>query len=98
MKTVLFRPEAIHDINNAFSWYEGRNPGLGEEFVRSVEVGIDRIKRTPLLASKVHGNIRRVLIRRFPYGIFYFVEGANLFVLGCLHAKRNPTSWKGRVP
>lgn len=84
-------------MEEAFCWYEERSPGLGAEFVRSLEAGIERIRRTPLLSATIHGNIRRLLIRRFPYGIFYFIDGSEIFILGCLHAKRNPTSWKGRV-
>lgn len=44
----------------------------------------------------VHKDVRRALIKRFPYGIYFFDEGASLIVIAIYHAKRNPKRWQER--
>ncbi len=68
---ILVRPEAEADISEAFRWYEDRSQGLGFEFRRAVHVCVLSLRRNPLAFPAVYGQIRRALLRRFPYGIFY---------------------------
>lgn len=37
----------------------------------------------------IHKDIRRALIRRFPYGIFYLLEQDKVIVLAFLHTSRD---------
>ena len=41
----------------------------------------------------VRPRIRRVLLRRFPYGIFYVVQPSVVLVLAVIHARRAPETW-----
>ena len=95
-KPIIIRAEAEADINDAYQWYESQRKGLGEGFLLCIEEALSRITRTPLIYSIVHKDIRRLLIHRFPFGIFYIVGEKNISVLGVLHARRNPNAWKGR--
>ena len=36
--------------------------------------------------------MRRAVLRRFPYGLFYVVDGEQVNVLGCLDLRRDPRS------
>ena len=60
---------------DAYSWYETQRPGLGEGFLGSVEAAFGLISRTPSIGSVVHDSYRRVLVRRFPYAVFYELAG-----------------------
>lgn len=42
------RPQALADIAAAATWYEERQPGLGERFTREVVVAIDALLPNPL--------------------------------------------------
>jgi len=44
----------------------------------------------------VHRHIRRLLIRRFPYGIFYTTSKDLIIVLAVFHGHRDPKQWKSR--
>jgi plasmid stabilization system protein ParE len=94
---VRFKPEAERDLQEAFEWYQGRRRGLGDEFLLAVEASIQVIERTPLVFPEVHRQIRRGLVRRFPYGIFFVLEGAEVVVLAVFHARRDPSVWKTRT-
>jgi plasmid stabilization system protein ParE len=71
--------------------------GLGAAFLLSVEAVLDRIGRTPEMYATVYQDVRRVFTRRFPYVVYYRVEGHTVFVLGILHTGRDPQAWRSRV-
>ena len=93
---VVIRREAELDLRFAYEWYEEQIKGLGSEFLRSVEASIFSIQRSPELCSKIHKNIRRHLVRKFPYGVFYLIDEEKVVVLGVFHVRRDPEQWKGR--
>jgi plasmid stabilization system protein ParE len=93
---VLFRPEAATELAEAWDWYESRREGLGAEFGTCIEAAISHAARSPDANPRVHGEVRRALVRRFPYGVFYVVEGQALLVLAVAHARRQPGYWLAR--
>ena len=95
--TVYLRPEAWGDINDAADWYERQRPGLGSEFLDEVLIAFSRIEETPLFYPSVRKNARRTLIRRFPFGIYYIVEGDDILVLAVMHGRRDPAKWRVRT-
>jgi len=68
---IIIRPQAEDEIQSAYYWYEKRREGLGKDFLLCIEEIIERISRSPHLYPIVYKNIRRALVRRFPYSIFY---------------------------
>lgn len=96
MIDVIFRPEAEEDLLAAYGWYQEKQAGLGEEFLRCVEAVLHQISRYPEANACVHREIRRGLTRRFPYGVFYIIEAEKAIVLAVFHASRNPRAWRRR--
>jgi plasmid stabilization system protein ParE len=93
---VVWIPEADADLKEAFAWYESRHPDLGMRFALAVEAAVEVITRSPPAFQIVHSEIRRVGVRRFPYGLFYKVESNRVVVIACMHGKRSPKRWKLR--
>ena len=94
--SLIIRPEAENDIDEAHKWYEKQRTGLGEDFLLCIEDGLAKLRRNPIMYPLVYKNIRRFLIHRFPFGIFYLVEPEKIVILAVLHGRRNPMSWKKR--
>lgn len=90
---MTVRPEAERDITDAADWYETRKTGLGADFLRAVIGVLDSIERQPRSHPFVRGRVRRALLPRFPYGVFYCEQDDDVIVLACLHARRNPRRW-----
>jgi len=90
-------PIARQELIEAVSWYETRGSGLGESFESEVERQVVRIRENPLQFPVVFADIRRARLRRFPYGLFFRIDGDDAFVIACFHASRNPQSWQDRV-
>lgn len=95
---IVFRRAAARDLRDARDWYDEQRPGLGDEFVLSVEAAVELIQRMPNSYQVVEPtrSIRRVLAHRFPYAIYYVVENQRIVVLAALHVARDPTVWQGR--
>jgi plasmid stabilization system protein ParE len=97
-KQVIVRAEAESDIAEAYGWYEQRARDLGGDFLLCLDAVIASITRNPHLYPVVHkGIIRRALLRRFPYGVFFVDGERSISVIALVHAKRNPQVWKDRV-
>ncbi len=93
---VLLRPEAEADIGEAYQWYEEQAEGLGEEFLRAVDACFSSLQRTPMAWPATYKDMRRSLLRKFPYGIFYIIEADRVMILACFHARRDPKQWQDR--
>ena len=94
---VYLRPEAELDVRAIALWYEDEDPGLGDQFVRQLEVSVRNIAELPSQFPVVTPGVRRALLRRFPYGIYFVVDPARIVVLGVFHQHRDPTAWRERL-
>lgn len=86
---MLIRPEARDEIEQAFDWYESCRDGLGLEFEGCLEEALARIVRDPDSFATIFNDIRRVPVRRFPFGIFYRVAGTQVAVIAVYHSQRD---------
>jgi plasmid stabilization system protein ParE len=96
VKPALFTPEAEADVEEAFEWYEAQRPGLGAAFRRVLDVAVAAVENQPEVYAVIHHNTRRVLLPRFPYGLYYRVLEQNVVVVACIHGKRHPKKWRSR--
>jgi plasmid stabilization system protein ParE len=94
---LITAPEVQQDVDEAYSWYEDRRLGLGEEFLGCVDACIQTICRMPEVHAKVYEDYRRVLVRRFPYAIFYEYIGGKVIICAIFHASRDPQKWRNRL-
>lgn len=95
--TVAFQPDAVEDINDAYNWYEERRKGLGAKFLQAVEACISSIVNNTKAYPIVYKNLRRALLRKFPYSIFYIIEKETIVVFACFHFSRHPKHWRDRT-
>ena len=93
---LIVRPEAETDISEVGGWYEDQVPGLGEEFLKALDEVFLSIEQNPGLYARVHGELRRALMPRFPYGVFYLPRSDQILIFAVLHTARDPRIWKRR--
>jgi len=96
-RKILIQPEAESDLTEAYNWYEERIQGLGSDFLLNVEAAISSIQRNPETYPLIYKNVRRCLVRRFPFGIFYIIVADKIIVMSVFHTKRKPKKWQDRV-
>lgn len=95
---LTVQPEAQDDIEAAALWYESHRVGLGVRFISEVDAVIERIARHPLQFPLIEPPVRRGLLHRFPYAIYFVAEAdGGAAVLAVLHQHRNPDTWRDRL-
>lgn len=97
MIQVLFHPEAETELIAAATWYEGEQADLGKRFLSSLEDGISRMRINPNLFPLVDGDVRRCLLRTFPFGILFRSHGDRIEIIAVMHLRRNPGYWRERL-
>ncbi|MDX6558939.1 MAG: hypothetical protein QOF72_1988 [Blastocatellia bacterium] len=93
---IVFRRIAIQEMDESIAWYESERRGVGSEFASEIENLLARIADTPEQFSRVRGDVRRAVLRRFPYTIHFLAESNRIVVLAIFHAKRNPIRLEDR--
>ncbi len=87
------RPRAEHDIQAAYDWYESQRPALGEAFLVAVRQRLEAVRAFPESSPIIYRDVRRAVVSRFPYLIFYVVRPTRVSVLAVLHHARDPAVW-----
>ena len=93
---LSIRKEAEADIAEAYRYYESCRENLGEEFVSCIDEAVSRIQNNPKQFRAVLDTVRRALVRKFLYGIYYTINENEIIVLAVVHARRNPKHWQSR--
>jgi plasmid stabilization system protein ParE len=87
---VVFRPQAQVEL------LEARQEGLGWEFSAAVDATVSNICERPLLYPRVHNEIRRAILERFPYAVYFQLFEETIVVLAIIHGRRHPRIWQSR--
>jgi len=93
---IQVRRAAEIDVAEAQLWSEAHLTGLGAEFLSEVEHVIDRLSKTPFIYQIVYRDVRRALVRRFPFIIWYRLVGHVVTVLACTHGRQDIENIKAR--
>ena len=95
---VVLRREAEDELVAAAQYYESVQSGLGADFLAEADSAFARLVLFPAQWRIVRSDLRRGLLRRFPYAFFYWekVRDKELEILSICHSKRHPLYWTGR--
>ena len=85
---LLARAEA--EVLETQARLEDAVAGLGERFNLRVGRGVGPTHRIPQSGSVYTAPFRRVLVRDFPFGIFYSIEGRRIVVQAVLDLRQDP--------
>lgn len=95
-RRLIVRPQSDLDIAAAALWYEDQRSGLGTRFLDELSLVFQRIQQNPLEFPRLDGDVRRALLRRFPFGVYFLADPSDVKVLAVLHLHRHPDMWKSR--
>lgn len=87
---VILRPEAREEYDNAFDYYEAQRAGLGPAFASRVQAVLSRIGKNPKMHGTVCGAIRKAVVKKFPYCIYYRELADRVEVIAVFHTSRDP--------
>jgi len=94
---VTFRVRALADIDEAYRWYEQQHCGLGATFMAEIEAVEALMGQHPKMFPQVRAQVRRAMLHKFPYGVFYLAQPTFVSVIAVLHHARDPKHWQRRA-
>jgi len=101
--TIRFLSIAQRELAEAIEWYQSRNERVAADFVDEYDRAIHDILQRPQQFARAVGtpsprDIRQVLMRRFPYVVYFELAVDEVVVLAVSHAAREPGYWlEGRT-
>jgi len=96
MLVVDYNRAAKKELFDSSGYYSKQTPGLGERFLKEVEDCVQEIATSPRRYPKYFKDICRCVMPKFPFGIYYRVEGGKIRILAIAHSSRHPDYWKWR--
>jgi toxin ParE1/3/4 len=93
---VRLHPAAREELRGARLWYEEQSLLSAAAFIQEVDAAVSRIADAPSLYPLVEHGARRVVLRRFPFNVFYRVGNDEIIIVAVAHQKRRPLYWSGR--
>ena len=94
---VIVLAAAKRDVASAHRWYESEQPGLGERNFSTSSTPRSAGSPTPRQTALVDIDVRRLLVRRFPYSIYFRIRNTTARVLAIVHQHRAPSVWQRRT-
>lgn len=74
----------------AVAWYELQQQGLGLDFLDCVDVSLARIRRSPEIYPVVLGSLRRCVVERFPFSIYFEIDKVEIVIQAVFDNRRDP--------
>ena len=93
----VFHPEAGSEFEDAVRYYKQRGHNLGQRLRLEVRRTVDRIVQTPERWRVLESDVRRCLVRVFPYSVLYAIEPEFILIIAIAHHKQAPGYWKHRL-
>lgn len=92
-----FHPEAELEFIEAAAHYELQVPGLGQRFEAEVRRATDILLDHPDIGSRADPHLRRFILNRFPFTLYYSATSDVLRIEVVAHQSRRPGYWRSRI-
>lgn len=101
-REVRIHPDAIEEAARAAAWYENQRPGVASEFLDTLDAALDllslgSIGSVALGGSSTRGDLRRIVLKRFPYDVIFIDRPDYAYVVAFAHHSRQPDYWRNRT-
>jgi plasmid stabilization system protein ParE len=97
MTELILLSQSDLDIQAAFERYEGYQQGRGEVFMRQLDAALTLLRQYPEGAPVYAGPYRRMLVREFPYGVFYQAQPARIIVAAIMDLRQDPRAIRRKL-
>lgn len=101
MKIKLFSLElsddAEVDFDKSYKFYYQDSPQVADAFFKQINLGFEDIKQNPESFPVAYKDIRKFVIKKFPFVIYYRKVDTQIQVIAIFHTSRNPEIWNDRI-
>ena len=98
MRKIIVFPKAKKDIANSMDWYKKQaNEFLSNRFKVSIFESIDSLQNDEIEYAKVKLGFSRILVKKFPYTIYFIKNEKDICIFAVLHNKQSRLNLEGRI-
>ena len=97
MKKIIIHEEAEKELWYAVEYYEDKAKGLGLDFEQEIQKALALIQENPEISTESEYGVRRYLLQRFPYFIYYDEYEEYIWIIAFAHTSRKPFYWEKRI-
>jgi len=91
MREIRILPAVLQDVAEAAAWYdEQKYPGLGDRFLDTFYASLSHVQEDGEIYRAAYQDFRKILIRPFPYSVYYRLHSNIWIVTLAIHAARKP--------
>jgi toxin ParE1/3/4 len=94
---LIYHPDAEAELIEAASYYEQQVPTLGAQFLDATDGAVTIVLSAPERWRPIEADMRRFLMVRFPFAIYYRVFPDHVRILAFKHHSRHPDYWRSRL-
>lgn len=93
MREIRILPAVLQDVAEAAAWYdEQKYPGLWDRFLDTFYASLSHIQQDGEIYRAAYQDFRKILIRPFPYSVYYRLHSNTWIVTLVMHAARKPST------
>ena len=101
MKTKPFSIEVSYeaeiDFDKSYEYYYEDNPKIADALFKIINIGFENIKQNPYSYPIAYKDVRKYVVKRFPFVIYYRTIDSLIQVIAIFHTSRNPEIWNERT-
>lgn len=95
-RRFILSPDADAELESARRWYQLADMALSFRFLTEIQRTLRRIVQNPYQFPLIDEEVRRALLKRFPYAIHFRLNKDIVNVIAVVHQCRSPDVWLNR--
>lgn len=95
--SIELSDEAEVDFDKSYKFYSEDSPKVADAFFKQINLGFENIKQNPKSFLTAHKDIRKYVVKKFPFVIYYRIVHTVIQVIAIFHTSRNPEIWNERI-
>jgi len=90
-RRIILSPDVEADIKAVELWYRRKAPSVGFRFRTELRLMLRLIAQFPYAFPVITGDVRRALMKAFPYSLYFALKNDTVAVIALFHQHRRPT-------
>lgn len=95
--SIELSDEAEFDFDKSYEFYYDGSSKVAETFLDRINLCFENIKQNPNSFPIIHKDLRKYVVKKFPFVIYYRIIDTVIQVIAVFHTSRNPEIWNDRI-
>jgi toxin ParE1/3/4 len=95
--SIKISDDAENDLDNSYQYYAEESTKVAESFFKQINSSLEIIKKNPESFPIAFRDVKKFVVKRFPFVIYYQLNESLIRVIAIFHTSRNPEIWNNRI-